>query len=77
MCKLVKTLRITTRDGISNLTSFQVEIEPKSSLARVMRNRLTRSQKIRFLRFKICCLAFKDLKGSTKNLHFKFGIVLS
>ena len=39
------------------------------------RNRIMRTQKIKFLRFELHILVFEDLKDSEKNLHFQFGLV--
>ena len=75
MCKLVQILRLITRDGISSLTSFRVETEPKPSFSSITRNYVTRAQKIGFLRFEMHNLAFEDLKDSTKNLCFEFEVI--
>ena len=53
MYKLVQTLRIITRDGVSSLRSFRVETEPKPSFSHVTENCIMRAQEIGFLRFKI------------------------
>ena len=74
MCKLVRTLWIMTRDGISSLRSFRVETKPKPSFSRVTG---MRARDTGFLKFKIGDLAFEDLKDSTRNIHFEFGVVPS
>ena len=73
MCELVETLWIITRDEISLLRSFRVITEPKPSLERVTRNRVTRAQEIGFPRFGTRILAFEDLECRIENLRFKFN----